>query len=64
MPTVNDRTDVQSLVIQDIERRREIGIERYGTALQAFNGRDALVDAYEEAIDLCMYLRQMIEERS
>lgn len=30
----------------------------------AHNGRDALVDAYQEALDLTMYLRQAIEERS
>jgi hypothetical protein len=31
--------------------------------LQAFNGRDALRDAYEEALDLACYLRQAIAER-
>lgn len=31
--------------------------------LQAFNGRDVLRDAYEEALDLATYLRQCIEER-
>ena len=63
MPVANDRTDIQSLVIADIVKRRIVGIERYGTALQPFNGRDALRDAYEEALDLAMYLRQAIEER-
>lgn len=51
------------MVIEDIKQRKQIGIERYGTPLQAFNGRDALQDAYEEAIDLCMYLKQLIVER-
>ena len=63
LPTPNDSTDIQTLVIHDIEKRREVGIDRYGTALQAHNGRDALQDAYEEALDLCCYLRQMIAER-
>lgn len=63
LPTKNDSMDIQTLVMIDIAERRKVGIERYGTALQANNGRDALRDAYEEAIDLCMYLRQMIEER-
>jgi hypothetical protein len=31
--------------------------------LRAHNGRDALVDAYQEALDLCVYLRQVIQER-
>ena len=34
LPTVNDSPDIQSLVIRDIEERRELGIRRYGTALQ------------------------------
>jgi hypothetical protein len=55
--------DVQSMVIADIEARRELGRQRYGTALQPHNGRDVLRDAYEEAIDLAMYLRQAIAER-
>jgi hypothetical protein len=39
-------------------------LQRYGTLLQAGNGRDALVDAYQECLDLACYLRQAIEERS
>lgn len=63
LPTVNESPFIQDLVIKDIEKRKEIGIERYGTALQANNGRDALRDAYEEAIDLCQYLKQLLVER-
>lgn len=63
MPTINDELDIQSRVIADIEARRQLGIRRYGTALQPHNGRDALLDAYEEAIDLTMYLKQAIVER-
>ena len=46
-----------------MEERRQVGIERYGTPLQPNNGRDALVDAYQEALDLACYLRQSIAER-
>jgi hypothetical protein len=63
MPIPNDRPDVQGRVIADIAARRSVGIERYGTPLQPFNGRDALRDAYEEALDLACYLRQALEER-
>ena len=45
------------LVLADIQARVEMGMEKYGTKLQTFNGRDALWDAYQEAIDLAMYLR-------
>jgi hypothetical protein len=62
-PVVNDRICIQDLVIQDVEARKVGGLKKYGTLLQAFNGRDALRDAYQEALDLVQYLRQAIEER-
>ena len=63
LPEKNDQPYIQDLVIADIQKRRELGISRYGTALQPHNGRDALQDAYDEAIDLCQYLKQAIVER-
>lgn len=63
MPVPNDSPSVQGMVRADLETRERIGIQRYGTALQPNNGRDALRDAYEEALDLSCYLRQAIEER-
>ena len=54
---------VWQLVLADMAEREQHGIEKYGTALQAFNGRDPLIDAYQESLDLCVYLRQVIEER-
>lgn len=63
LPVPNGQPDVQSMVIADVTARREVGIQRYGTALQPNNGRDALRDAYEEALDLACYLRQIIAER-
>lgn len=62
-PVVNDGPCIQDLVINDMEARKAVGLQRYGTLLQPFNGRDALRDAYEEALDLAQYLRQAIEER-
>lgn len=64
LPIANAGPCVQDLVIADIETRKKVGREKYGTLLQPFNGRDALVDAYQEALDLCQYLRQAIEERN
>lgn len=63
-PVHNNNRPIWSLVIEDMEARNRLGIERYGTPLQAHNGRDALVDAYQEALDLVVYLRQAIEERN
>lgn len=56
------RAIVMVHVLADMHERDRIGRERYGTPLQAHNGRDALVDACQEALDLCAYLRQSVEE--
>ena len=63
LPTPSDSPFMQNLVQADVEKRKEIGIKRYGTLLQAHNGRDFLWDAYEEALDLVMYLRGCLYER-
>lgn len=55
--------EITPLVIADLEARSRIGAEKYGEPLTAHNGRDPLVDAYQEALDLVQYLRQAIEER-
>jgi hypothetical protein len=57
------RPAIQDLVTEDIATRKAQGIAKYGTALQGFNGRDALTDAYQEALDLVQYLRQALYER-
>jgi hypothetical protein len=54
---------VWPLVIVDMCERDRVGRARYGTPLQPHNGRDALKDAYQEALDLAAYLRQAIYER-
>lgn len=62
-PIKNDGPSMHDLVAADIAARKEFGLKKYGTPLQAHNGRDALMDAYEETLDLIVYLRQAIEER-
>lgn len=52
-----------ALVIEDLHARDAKGHAEYGGELLPFNGRDALTDAYEEALDLCVYLRQALYER-
>jgi hypothetical protein len=63
LPVKNDEACVQDAVMEYIERRKQLGIERYGTTLQPHNGRDAIRDAFEEAVDLAVYLAQVIIER-
>lgn len=63
-PTEAVRSEsVTDAVIHDLEERRKQGTTKYGTELKSFNGRDALVDAYQEALDLCCYLKQALLER-
>lgn len=63
-PQPNDRPNVVDLVVKDLQDRAEVGLAKYGVKLQPFNGRNALMDAYQEALDLCMYLRQAMEEQA
>jgi hypothetical protein len=46
-----------------MRERDNQGYLKYGTRLKTFNGRDPLIDAYQEALDLAVYLRQAIQER-
>jgi hypothetical protein len=62
-PTRNGRPAVWDLVLEDMQARDREGRCRYGTPLQPHNGRDALLDAYQEALDLAVYLRQALYER-
>lgn len=62
-PVPNGSTPVWDLVMKDMAERNLEGIRKYGTPLQVGNGRDGLLDAYQEALDLCVYLRLLIEER-
>lgn len=55
--------NIHDLLIEDIKKRKELGEKKYGEPLKAFNGRNALIDAYQEVLDLAVYLRQEIEER-
>lgn len=61
-PVPNDSPFIQDLVVADLEERKQHGIRKYGTALQAGNGRSMLQDAYEEVLDLAVYLRGALEE--
>lgn len=64
LPVANDLPIIQDLVVDDVRARQDLGRRRYGTAgLQAHNGRDPLLDAYQEALDLATYLRMCMYER-
>lgn len=62
-PIPNNLPAVWDLVLADMSKRDKVGRRRYRVPLQPHNGRDALQDAYEEALDLVVYLRQALYER-
>lgn len=50
------------VVFADIVNRDLTGLRKYGTRLKPHNGRDSLLDAYEEALDLTVYLKNAHSE--
>lgn len=54
--------DIADLVVEDIKKRKVMGRKKYGVPLRANNGRDAIQDAYEEAQDMTLYLKQRLVE--
>lgn len=61
MPEPTGARSSHDLVIEDMERRKGFGLVKYGTLLQHDSGRNHLLDAYEEVLDLAVYLRSQIE---
>lgn len=64
LPVRTDEPHIHDLVSDDVQVRKQVGIKKYGMPLQASNGRDHLQDAYEEALDLAIYLKAQIESRN
>jgi len=62
-PHGDKHIDICGLVKKDVEARAQLGEKRYGERLHPFNGRNPLVDAYQEALDLVIYLRQALLEQ-
>jgi len=62
-PVESKERPTWEVVIADMQQRDRIGRSKYGTALQPCNGRNSLLDAYQELLDLVVYLRNEIEER-
>jgi hypothetical protein len=62
LPTPNSNPTIHDLVAADLMGRQRLGIQRYGSPLQAHNGRSALRDLYEELLDASCYVRQALEE--
>lgn len=61
-PQPSDHPAAWDLVLTDIRERDAIGQSKYGVRLTPFNGRNSLKDAYQEALDLTVYLRAAVYE--
>lgn len=61
-PVPNENPSAHDLVCADLEERKAHGLRKYDTLLQSFNGRQHLLDAYEEALDQAVYLKTALNE--
>lgn len=59
--TMYSARDVAALTCE-LFARKQFGFKKYGTYLQAHNGRNALNDAIDELCDLLVYVRQDMAE--
>lgn len=55
--------DTWDFVVEDIKKRNEMGKEKYGVTLKSDTKQDMLQHAYEEALDLTVYLKTEILKR-
>lgn len=63
MPVASSSPPMHDVAAALLESRKQLGIKRYGQPLQAFNGRNALQDVLEEALDVAAYSAQAIWEQ-
>ena len=54
--------DVFAEVKKDLDARNDLGHQLYGKTMQPHDGRNSLLDAYEEALDLVVYLKKALME--
>lgn len=64
VPSAEASNDTWSMVIEDMKERRDMGFVKYGSMLFPNNGRKNLIDAYQEALDLAVYLKNEIREQA
>ena len=62
-PEQGEGAEIYRLVVRDMVERAEFGAQKYGHALRTTAGVDFLINAYQEALDLCVYLRGEIVRR-
>ena len=60
-PPLQGGFPIADMVIEDMIDRKIFGIKKYGVCLQSDNGRNNLIDLYQELLDAVIYLRCEIE---
>ena len=60
---MNEPIGIEKLVCEDIAKRQQIGIKKYGCTVEQ-SPDDMLTHAYQEALDLAVYLKAEIEKRT
>ena len=60
----NKEESVWNQVILDIRKREQTGVLRYGKYLTKYTPEDTLNHAYNEALDLVVYLRTELIKRN
>jgi len=64
LPVPNAHPVIQKLIIEEVMAESlAVGVKKYGTGLQPFNGRDPLLDLEQELRDALVYVRQTRYER-
>lgn len=61
-PRTDGYGDVHLQVVADMRERDQLGRARYGTPLTAGNGRDHLIDLYQEMLDASVYMAAWLDE--
>ena len=60
---MRENEDITDRLIEMLQERRRLGIQRYGRGLTINDGTDSLLMALEEALDLVQYLTKLYLER-
>lgn len=62
--TAGSATGIEALVCEDVAKRQQLGINKYGTTVCAnpLELKQWLQHAYEEALDQAIYLKRAIQE--
>jgi hypothetical protein len=55
--SVGKARHIRDQVADDLLARKAFGLEKYGTVLQTANGRNFLLDLYQELLDASVYAR-------